>query len=116
MSQTLGAFERVDAIRRTVGVCPFKDQDVHLSPKKHHMRVQRPYITLEDTFKLSPTGPVGTRANFQRPELSHFAGPCRVRIVYTSLYINFCLDRIRPVDLSVNFYPGLSGRWAISSL
>ena len=31
----LGAFERVDAIRRTVGVCHFKDQDAHFSPKKH---------------------------------------------------------------------------------
>ena len=47
VSQTLGAFERVDAIRRTVGVCHFKDQDAHLSQKKHHRRVQRPYITLE---------------------------------------------------------------------
>ena len=76
VSQTLGAFELVDAIRRTVVVCHFKDQNAHLSRKKHHRRVQRPYITLEHIY-IKSNRPRWTRANFQRPEFSHFAGPCR---------------------------------------
>ena len=46
VSQAPGAFERIDAIRRTFGGYDFDDKDVQFNQKKCHGRVQRPCFTL----------------------------------------------------------------------
>ena len=46
VSQAPGAFERIDAIRRTFVGYDFDDVDVQFSQKKPHGRVQRPCFTL----------------------------------------------------------------------